>query len=106
MRAKMDRANRAKQFMPFSALTGLETAMREKEQLRTEPVSLGEDAQLELDLRLRSLPPGAEVCAVYYADGQYVSYRGSFRGKDETDGSLLIGRERIDPLLLLEVELC
>ena len=106
MRAKMDRRSRAKQFMPFSALTGLEPAMREKEFLPLEQVLLGEDAQLELDLTLQSIPHGAEVCAVYYADGRYDSCRGVFRGKDDADGRLRIGREKIEPERLLCVELC
>lgn len=104
MRAKMSRANRAKQFMPFSALTGLEPAMREKEFVPLEQILLGEDAQRELDLALRSIPPGAEVCAVYYADGRYETCCGVFRGKDEEDGSFRIGRERIRPEALLTIE--
>ena len=104
MRAKMDRANRAKQFMPFAALTGLDVAMQTKEQLREEEISLGEDAQLALDLRLRSLPIGAEVCAVFYYDGRYTEHRGIFKGQDETNGQLLVGRERIDAARLLDIE--
>ena len=106
MRAKMDRANRAKQFMPFAALTGLEEAMREKEFVPLEQILLGEDAQLELDHALRSVPPGAEVRAVYYSDGRYDELRGIFRGKDEADGRLRIGREKIETERLLYVELC
>ena len=41
MRAKMDRRNRAKQFMPFAALTGLEAAMREMEVSPLEQILLG-----------------------------------------------------------------
>lgn len=35
---KMAIADRAKQFMPFSALKGLETALQKKEQEKTEQV--------------------------------------------------------------------
>lgn len=105
MRAKMDRANRAKQFMPFSALTGLESAMQEKECLRMEEISLAEDAQLELDRKLRSLPIGAEVRALCYSDGQYLPCLGVFRGQEET-GLLRIGKMTISPERLLSVELC
>ncbi len=106
MRAKMDRRNRAKQFMPFAALTGLEAAMREMEVFPLEQILLGEDAQTELDLTLQSIPLGAEVCAVYYADGRYESCRGAFGGKSDADGCLCIGRDRIRPERLLDVELC
>lgn len=106
MRAKMERTKRAKQFIPFAALTGLEAAMHKKEFVPLEQILLGEDAQLELDLALQSIPHGAEVCAVYYSDGRYDELRGVFRGKDETDGSLRIGREKIEPERLLYVEPC
>lgn len=106
MRAKMDRANRAKQFMPFAALTGLDSAMREKEFVPLEQILLAEDAQLELDQELQSIPPGAEVCAVYYADGRYDSCRGVFRGRDEESGRLRIGDRKIEPERLLHVECC
>ena len=106
MRAKMDRLNRAKQFMPFAALAGLEEAMHEKEFVPLEQILLGEDAQRELDLTLQSIPSGAEVCAVCYSDGRYDELRGVFRGKDEADGRLRIGRAKIEPERLLCVELC
>ena len=106
MRAKMDRQNRAKQFMPFAALPELEPAIRAQEFIPLEEILLGEDAQLELDLTLQGIPPGAEICAVYYADGRYESCRGVFRGKDELDGRLRIGQMKIVPERLLSVELC
>lgn len=106
MRAKMDRGNRAKQFMPFAALTGLESAMQEKESVPLEEILLGPDAQTELDQRLQSLPIGTEVCAVYYSSGRYLVCRGTFRGKDEEYGCLRIGEERIDPDRLLNIERC
>ena len=34
VRAKMDRADRGKQFMPFDALKGFQMALREKERVR------------------------------------------------------------------------
>lgn len=38
-KTKMAIADRAKQFMPFSALKGLETALQKKEREKTEQVS-------------------------------------------------------------------
>ena len=76
MRAKMDRAERAKQFMPFSALEGLNSVLYEGNPAVDERICLGEDAQLELDRRLHTLSPGREVCAVFYANRQYSALRG------------------------------
>ena len=76
MRQKMDRALRAKQFMPFAALKGYEAALRQKERVVHPPVLLGEDAQAELDRLLRQLRPGDRVTAVYYQAGDYLERTG------------------------------
>ena len=55
MRAKMDRAERAKQFMPFAALEGLDRTLCDFNRPEDERVCLGEDAQIELDRRLHGL---------------------------------------------------
>ena len=90
MRAKMDRAERAKQFMPFSALEGLDEVLREENPAVDERVCLGEDAQAELDRRLRTLSPGREICAVFYTNRRYSSLSGTLRKIDPTGQSLMI----------------
>ena len=76
MRQKMDRALRAKQFMPFAALKGYESALRQKERVVHPPVQLGEDAQAELDRLLRQIRPGDRVQVVYYQAGDYLERTG------------------------------
>lgn len=90
MRAKMDRAERAKQFMPFAALEGLNRTLYDFNRPEDERVCLGEDAQIELDRRLHTLCPGREVCAVYYANRQYTALSGTVLKIDLTGRSLLI----------------
>ena len=90
MRAKMDRAERAKQFMPFSALDGLTRTLDERNPLIDEKICLGEDAQIELDRRLHLLCPGREVCAVFYANRQYTAVEGTVQKIDLPGRSLLI----------------
>ena len=90
MRAKMDRAERAKQFMPFAALEGLDRTLFDFNRPEDERVCLGEDAQIELDRRLHTLCPGREVCAVYYANRQYTALSGTVMKIDLTGRSLLI----------------
>ena len=48
-RAKMDRAERAKQFMPFAALKGYEEALREKEKIVVPRIELSEEMKEELE---------------------------------------------------------
>lgn len=95
MRQHMDRADRAKQFMPFSALKGYEDAIAERAKIKVERVILGEDAQAELDGKLRVLQIGDGVSALYYRDGAYVQARGRLSGIDRNKRLLLIGGERV-----------
>lgn len=48
-RKKMPVADRAKIFMPFSALTGLDDLIAEKQKITTESVILSEERKMELD---------------------------------------------------------
>ena len=91
MRAKMDRAERAKQFMPFSALDGLTRTLDERNPLTDEKICLGEDAQIELDRSLHLLCPGREVCAVFYSNRQYTALSGTVVKIDWPGRSLQIG---------------
>lgn len=54
-RPSMSRADRAKIFMPFSALKGYEEAIKEKQKLVTERVELSEEQKVELDRKLKTL---------------------------------------------------
>ena len=49
----MERAERAKQFMPFAALKGYPAALRQREKIIVPKVEFSEDYQQELDRKLR-----------------------------------------------------
>lgn len=95
MRQHMSRADRAKQFLPFSALKGYEEAIAEQTRVKTERVLLGEDAQAELDGRLRALRIGDSVSALYYRDGAYVQAAGRLSGINRNERLLIIEEERV-----------
>lgn len=103
MKAAMDRADRAKQFMPFAALKGLDELLDEAGRLIIEQICLGEDAALELDARLQTLRTGTRVVAVYYADGAYQERSGLLRKIDLTERCLYLEGLRItfDSLLTI-----
>lgn len=58
---KMDRGNRAKQFMPFDALKGLREALAEKERIIVPKKELSEDQKAELDFKMRQIGKGNMV---------------------------------------------
>lgn len=78
----MTREDRAKQFMPFSPLKGLEEALSRMEKQVCPRIILGEDAQMELDMALRGLCPGNKVCITYYSKDEYISRTGQVSGID------------------------
>ena len=72
----MDREQRAKQFLPFSALKGYEEALRERERLWVSRPLLSEESARELDGKLRKLEKGDEIEAVFYRKGEYCRVKG------------------------------
>ena len=48
-RGKMERSERAKQFMPFAALKGFEELLAEKEKMIVQKIELSEERKAELD---------------------------------------------------------
>lgn len=103
MRQPMSRADRAKQFMPFSALKGYDEALNRKAHVSQARMILAEDAQTELDEKLRRLRPGDEVTALYYSGGEYVSLRGHLRRIDPIGCCLLMDGTKISFENLLDI---
>lgn len=64
--AKMSRLDRAKQFSPFAALKGYETALRVKEKVLVPRIELSEEAQIELDRKLHMVAKGDMLTVVYF----------------------------------------
>ncbi|MBQ1989036.1 MAG: YolD-like family protein, partial [Clostridia bacterium] len=69
-RAKMPPLQRAKQFAPFDALTGLRIALKEKEKIRVPKKIISEDKAEEINRILLSMKIGDEITAIYYDDSQ------------------------------------
>lgn len=86
----MTPVERAKQFMPFSALKGLEDALREKEKIKVPKPELSEDAAEIIDRTLRQLEPLNIVTVVYYKDGEYLKTKGVIAKIDKDNKRLQI----------------
>ena len=68
VRAPMSRSRRAKQFMPFDALTGLREAIAAKERVIEPRRYPSEDAIAEMNAKLLDLHKGQIITVVYYGD--------------------------------------
>lgn len=103
MRKAMERSERAKQFMPFAALEGLESSLYERTQLPQERIILAEDAQAELDMRLRSIALGERVLVTHYMGMGYVETEGILRRIDSVDRSITVDELVIKLSALLDI---
>ncbi len=96
-RPRMDRADRAKQFMPFDALKGLREALaaKERELERISRRELSEEAREELDRRLMQLRPGDYICINFYDLGEYLWVKGNITRINIARREIIVGETRI-----------
>ena len=72
----LTRLERAKQFLPFDALSGLQQELRRREIQYVEKKELSEEKRDELEEKLRNLSVGEYVIVTYYNNGKYNRLRG------------------------------
>ena len=72
----VNRIARAKQFLPFDALKGLQEALREKEIEYEEKKELSEETLAELNNRFNQIEKGSYVKIRYYRNGRYSEING------------------------------
>ena len=68
----MARADRAKLFVPFDALKGLQEILREKEKEVEERKELSEESLMELQEELNKVEIGSNVLIKYYKNKKYI----------------------------------
>lgn len=72
----MARADRAKLFVPFDALKGLQEILRDKEKEVEERKELSEESLMELQKELDKIDIGSCVTIKYYKNNKYVDITG------------------------------
>lgn len=74
----MSRIERAKQFLPFDALTGLQEALRkmEKEMEYDEKIELSEESLEELQDKFNRIKQGNKIKIKYYKNNKYIQIEG------------------------------
>lgn len=73
------RADRAKQFMAFDALKGLQEAYREKEIIYEDRIDLSEESERELSEKLLMIEPGTTIQVKYYKNRKYETILGTVK---------------------------
>ncbi len=94
-RTKMPVADRAKQFMPFSAVKGLSEALSAKERIIIPKAELSPEMADELDCKMHQLKCGHIACVIFFQKDQYIKATGMVARIDETSRLLQIVNTRI-----------
>ena len=91
-RIKMPIERRAKIFLPFAGVRGLEEALEKKreERLREERIILSEDGEAEINLTLTQIDKGDSITILYYDNDRYRTYEGKVIKKDIKEGLLIL----------------
>lgn len=100
----MDKEDRAKQFIPFDALKGLQEALREKEIEYVEMKELSEDIAEELSQKLQMIEVNDIVKITHYSNKQYKSTTGKVKYKDSVKKKLMIDDIRINFADIISIE--
>lgn len=104
IRPKMSVENRAKQYMPFAAVSGLPQALAQKEKIIVNKMQLTEDMAAELDWNMQGLEVGMMVTVVYFCKEEYLKKTGIVSRLDRGARILQVVETKIkfDDLLKLE----
>ena len=101
----MDRADRAKQFMPFDALKGFQEALREKERTPAARRILPEEEQEELNRKLSAIRKRDIVEAEYFQEGEDICVKGTVSSANRQEGWLQVENRRIPFENIVKLEL-
>lgn len=102
---KMDREQRAKQFMPFAALKGFDEVLRERERVVVRRAELSEDRREELDRTLRQIGIQDMIKVVYFSEGTYLQVTGMVSRCDVTARVLTVVNTRIPMEDIYDIEI-
>lgn len=102
-REKMSITDRAKQFSPFAAVTGLDAALSAKEKITVPKIELTEYTAEELNRKIHLLSPGTIITIIYYRENEYVKLTGMLSRLDLENRMLQIVNTKISFDDLLEI---
>ena len=92
----MNRQDRAKQFMPFDALKGLQEELRKKEIEYEQKKEISEWVLEELEDEFRKINIGEKVQVKYYKDGKYKTIVGIVKKINYVEKKFAINEEIIN----------
>ncbi|MDO5555239.1 MAG: YolD-like family protein [Clostridia bacterium] len=100
----MNREDRAKQFMAFDALKGLQEELRKKEIEYEEKRDLSDSTLEELGNKLNALEKGTYTRIKYYRNKQYIEISGTVTNIDYNKRKIKIDETNINICDILEIK--
>lgn len=89
----MNKVARAKQFLTFDALKGLQEVLREKEIEYEEKKDLSEDTLNDLNNKFNQIDNGSFVKITFYKNGKYSEIKGRVTNIDYIKKKIQINKE-------------
>ena len=90
----MARADRAKLFVPFDALKGLQEILREKEMEIEERKELSEESLEELEKILNNVDIGCRITIRFYKDKYYINISGIVTNIDYIKKKIILDKDK------------
>ena len=101
----MIRAERARQFMPFDALTGFKDALKEKGQVHIRRKELSDEANEELSMKLNAIDTNKIVQITYYDGNKYTKIKGKVNKIDKINRTIIVTTSAINFFDIIEIEI-
>lgn len=103
----MNRQDRAKQFIPFDALKGLqeELRIREERRTRTDKKQLDDTVIEAISEVLSRIAPGDIIRVVFFSHGHYLDLCATVSEIDPVYHSLKVGNEKIHFADILKIKI-
>ena len=98
--------SRAKQFLPFDALKGLQEALREKEIEHEQKIELSEEILAELNNNFNKIEMGSKVRIKFYKNMKYIEISGIITNIDYIKKKIQIDQKQninISDIIYIEV---
>lgn len=96
--------DRARQFLPFSALRGFEEALREKEKIQYDPKELSEEEATQLNQKIRQVHKNRIIRVLFYENKEYITVTGMVSEINFERKELIIAKKKIPFDCIYEID--
>ncbi len=100
-----NRLDRAKQFLPFDALTGFKETILEIQKLKIDKACLSQDQTSNIDTKLKNIKIGSKVKIKYYYLLDYIETIGKVKKIDNFKHNIFLDNSIINYDDILDIEI-